>query len=539
VDLRVGLGTSATLAATVNPDFGQVEQDPAVLNLTVFETFFPEKRPFFLEDSRTFVPPYGIFQLFHSRRIGRAPRRIALADGDTEIDRPDDTTIIGAMKLTGKQSGWTYGALTAVTAAEQATVTAADQRRVERLVEPATSYSVARVQRDVRNGTSNVGLIATSVMRRNDLDAFAAGGDYTLRWDRNRVRWDGHWAATHAPIDGLQQSGFGGVSNFNVNRKHGGAFAHIDRFSRDFRVDDLGFFRARPNRTSVEFGADLRQPDPGKVFRNVGASVIVVNAWNAERDVLARFVGANFFSQYLNFWVFEAGMNREFEAIDDLDTRGGPPIVVPAKWNTFFFAGSDSRKSWRLFLNGDTTRDEEGGWNVRFGPGVNLKPSGQLQFSLSTNYTAGRDVAQWIENADVTGDGEDDHVYGQLRRNVLDVTFRSTYAIHRDLTLQMFLQPFVAVGDYSDIRRLARPRSFEFEPAALDDDPDFNRKSLRGNVVLRWEYVRGSTFFVAWNMSTSDTARPGRFDPLRDFGDAFRAAGTHAVMVKVSYWLSR
>ncbi len=105
------------------------------------------------------------------------------------------------------------------------------------------------------------------------------------------------------------------------------------------------------------------------------------------------------------------------------------------------------------------------------------------------------------------------------------------------MTLEVFLQPFVAVGDYTDIRRLARPSSFEFEPATIPFDPDFNRKSLRGNVVLRWEYLRGSTLFVVWNMSTFDAARPGVFSPLQDFGSAFRADGTHVFMVKMTYWL--
>ena len=123
-NMRVGLGSAATLSATVNPDFAQVEQDPAVLNLSVFETFFPEKRPFFLEDSRTFVPPYGMFQLFHSRRIGRAPGRLPLSDGDQLVERPDETTILGAAKVTGKSSAWTYGGLSAATGREYATVEA-------------------------------------------------------------------------------------------------------------------------------------------------------------------------------------------------------------------------------------------------------------------------------------------------------------------------------------------------------------------------------------------------------------------------------
>jgi len=103
--------------------------------------------------------------------------------------------------------------------------------------------------------------------------------------------------------------------------------------------------------------------------------------------------------------------------------------------------------------------------------------------------------------------------------------------------LQVFLQPFVAVGAYSDIRMLARPRSYEFTPAALSDNPDFSTKSLRSNTVLRWEYRPGSTLFVVWNRSGRDANRPGLFSPLRDLRSAFGADGSHVFMIKLNYWL--
>ena len=193
-DLRVGLGPSASLSATVNPDFGQVEADPSVLNLSVFETFFPEKRPFFLEDSQTFVLQFGQFPDFYSRRIGQRPDHFELADNETLVTKPDTTTIFGAVKLTGKTSRWNYGALTAVTsreygyvdvtsdAANAATLT----RRQRKLIEPRSIYSVARVSRNLLGDTSNVGLIATNVTRELDGDASLAGVDATLRRDRNR-----------------------------------------------------------------------------------------------------------------------------------------------------------------------------------------------------------------------------------------------------------------------------------------------------------------------------------------------------------------
>jgi hypothetical protein len=534
-DLRLGIGTSATLSATVNPDFGQVEQDPAVLNLSIFETFFPEKRPFFLEDSRTFVPPYGNFQLFHSRRIGRTPGRFAVPSNDTVVSRPAETTVLGAAKLTGKGSGWTYGAMSALTSREYARLGSGG----EALIEPMTSYNTVRLQRDVNKGSSNIGAIFTGVFREKDADAFTGGIDYNLRWDRNRVVWNGHWAATRAPESGNVATSGGGLTNFNFSRKHYGASAHYEHFGRDFRVNDIGFFRTRANRNDVNGSVYVEQPDPWKGFRRMQVGFYGAHDWNDDRLRLYRLLDVYGSLTLRNFWNINTESGREFQAFDDLDTRGGPPILVPGRQFVYVGIGSDNRKSWRINFNFNQRWDDVNGWSNGIGPSLSFQPSGRLQASISTNYNAGRDIAQWITNADVNGDGVIDHVYGTLRRDVVDVTMRSTLALNRDMTLQVFLQPFVASGDYTNIRRLARPMSFDFDPATLSSDPDFNSKSMRSNVVLRWEYVRGSTLYAVWNMSKSDASRPGIFSPLRDLGDTFGGAGPTVFMVKVSYWMSR
>lgn len=547
VDLRVGIGSSSTLSATINPDFAQVEQDPAVLNLTVFETFFPEKRPFFLEDSRTFAPPFALFQLFHSRRIGRTPDRFAVDAADRVVERPEETTILGAAKLTGKTGDWTYGAMSALTAREYArveseSVDALGNRivfREDRLIEPLASYNVGRVQRDIMNDSSNIGALATAVVRERHADAFTAGADYGIRWNRRLQDWNGSWVVTKAPGPGGVDTGFGGVTNYVFNRKHGGFNIHFDHFSPNFRVNDVGFHRNRVDRTELDAGVVLTQPDPWKIFRRVFFQMATGQGWNGDQFVFNRFVGTNGSLQFLNFWNVNLFVGRDFRALDDLDTRGGPPIVRPAATNAALLLNSDTRKSWRFSQEISGRSDAEGGWNLRLEPALNLQPSARLQASVSTSYTFGRDIAQWITNRDSNGDGVTDHVYGTLRRDVVDATMRATYAVHRDMTFQLFLQPFVAVGDYTALRRLARPRSFDFEPIMLPFDPDFNRKSLRGNVVLRWEYVRGSTLFFVWNLSTLDRSRPGVFTPFRDLGDAFGADGSHVFMVKASYWLSR
>jgi hypothetical protein len=545
-DVRYGLGPGATLSATLNHDFGQVEQDPAVLNLSIYETFFPEKRPFFLEDSRTFVPPYGLFQVFHSRRIGRTPDRFTIPTEDTVIEKPADTTIFGAAKLTGKSSGWTYGVLSAMTGREYAEIetaasgSAAGTRRESMLIEPSTSYNVARIQRDVR-GSSNIGAIVTGVVRERDADAFTGGFDYNLRWDRNRNSFNGHWVVTRAPgTDGTgTRNGFGGITNFNVNHKRYNAGLHADHFDTNFRITDIGFLRTRTNRNRADGYVEVGQPDPGKYLRQYWVGFNGGQSWSDQRLVFQRGFETYFAFQFLNFWRGHFGAGVDFDRMDDRDTRGGPPIVLPSGHYGFLHLESDSRKRWRWTMNVSGGPSRVGSYGANYETGISLQASDRLQTSVNTEYHLGRDDAQWIKNVDADGDGVTDYVYGTLNRDVVDIKLRGTYAFSRDLTLQAYVQPFVAVGDYSDIRKLARPSSYEFQAVTLDTDPDFNDKSLRSNLVLRWEFIKGSTLFVVWNLSQADHVRPGLFSPWRDLGSAFSGESTNVFMVKASYWMNR
>jgi hypothetical protein len=545
-DLRIGIGPSATLSATINPDFGQVEADPAVLNLSIFESFFPEKRAFFLEDSRIFVLPYNQIPDFYSRRIGQRPGRFALRSNETLVHQSDNTTIIGAAKLTGKSSGWTYGGLTALTSREYATVDVTTEApgggevvtREERLIEPMTAYSIGRVQRDILHGSSNVGAIATAVVRERDNNAFTGGGDYNIRWNANRYVWSGHWLGTHAPISDTVKNGFGGVTNFSYSGKYLGVNGHYDHIGSTFRNTDLGFLSTRTNKNEINGGLNLNQPDPRSIFRAQNYFVTATRRWNGDGLVFDKYMGIGTNLNLTNFWYVYLNYFYNFDRLDDLDTRGGPPIVRPKSDNINFGFSSDSRKRWSVFSDVSFGHDDGGGWNGFVGPGLRLQPSSRLQASIAANYNWGVDAAQWISNVDADGDGVEDNVYGRLRRNVVNITGRATYAFSRDMTLEAFLQPFVAVGSYSSIGKLARPSSFEFAPVSLADNPDFNRKSLRSTVVLRWEYVRGSTLFLVWNLSSSDTSRPGIFSPTRDLRGVFTAPGSNVVAIKINYWLT-
>ncbi len=545
IDLRYGLGSSATLSLTVNPDFGQVEQDPAVLNLSVFETQFSERRPFFLEDAQTFTLPYGQFPSFYSPRIGRRPGRFALEEGDALVSRPDRTTILGAAKVTGVGGDWTYGGLTTLTAREYAvvdhTTTGTDGEestsRMERLIEPRTSYNVGRLQRSILGGSSNMGLIGTAVIREKDLNAYTGGVDADIRWSRNRFRFSNFGVLTRAPIAGELKTGFAGVMRFNFANRNFQFGSNINHFSRHFKNTDLGFLTTRVNKTSVNAFINLIQPDPWRSFRRVLVGFGGSETWNGDGLRIQQGAGPYVNIQFLNFWSLNLGVFHNFEVFSDLRTRGGPPIIVPENTGWNVNVNSDSRRSWGLFLGSGVSSDAEGGWSSNVNAGLNLQPSARLQAALRVRYRPARDIAQWITNRDVNGNGETDHVFGELRRDVIDVSVRGTFAFTRDMTLEVYLQPFVSVGHYTDIKRLARPNSFDFESATIPFNPDFSRRSLRGNVVLRWEYFGGSTLYLVWQTTGADRSDPGVFEPWEDFANAFGGPQDNIFMLKTTYWL--
>jgi hypothetical protein len=333
-------------------------------------------------------------------------------------------------------------------------------------------------------------------------------------------------------------NGFGGLTNFRYSGKHLGIDGHYDYIGPTFRNADLGFLQTRVDKNEINGGLNLNQPDPRKVFRAQNYFVTATRRWNGGGLVFDKYIGAGTNLNFNNFWYLYFNYFYNFGRLDDLDSRGGPPIVRPKSDNINVGVGTDSRKRWNLFTNVAFGRDDGDGWYGFVAPNLRLQPSSRLQASIGASYNWAMDAAQWIENTDADGDGTEDNVYGRLRRNVVNITGRATYAFSRDMTLEAFLQPFVAVGDYSNIGKLARPSSFEFAPVALDDNPDFNRKSLRSTVVLRWEYLRGSTLFFVWNLSTSDESRPGTFSPARDLRSAFSAAGTNVLAIKINYWLT-
>ncbi|MEW6753896.1 MAG: DUF5916 domain-containing protein [Candidatus Latescibacterota bacterium] len=558
LDLRYALSSSISLNATVNPDFGQVEADPAVLNLSAFETFYSERRPFFLEGISLFEPsgPHiagigGPARLFHSRRIGGQPSRFALPDSSAQVSRPDNTTILGALKLSGKTRQRTaFGVLDAVTGSEYAQVDLwrtspatgqADTTRRRLRVESRTNWFVGRLQQDLLTNSA-VGAQLTAVNGDDFEPAYVGAADSHLKWGGNAWQLYSRLATSRAGQASDRRTGWEGVAYLS---KFSGAFGgqlYLDARSPHFDVNDLGYMD-RNDRIQAGLHLYHEQLHPYWFARRSGFNANVWQHWNFAHDRLSRGVNLNMWHELHSYWGFWTGVDRVFDSWDDLGTRGGPVMRSPGFYNWAVDVWSDDRGPVSGSLDGHV-RWGQGGDDLRAGMGVEieLRPVSQVELEIEPSYAYARRFAQWIDNVDDDGDEEADHfVFGELDSRVFEVGVRGTWALTPVLSVQLYLQPFVTTGDYGAVKELVRPRSYQFAPySGLEDDPDFRRRALRANVVLRWEYAPGSTLFAVWQQVRDrdfDQARNPRFAPLSDAFGAFGDSGDNVLLVKANRWL--
>jgi hypothetical protein len=533
-DLRYGVTSNTTLHATFNPDFGQVDADPAVLNLSVFETFFQERRPFFVEGQQVFRTP---IQLFYTRRIGRRPGYFFLPAGAQELDRPDFTTILAAAKFTGKtQKKTSFGLVNAVTTSEESRMmlngTSSDFR-----VEPFTNFLVGRLQQDFRQGNSQIGFIGTAVNRKGGHDAYTGGIDWNHKMYNNLYRISGQVAGTRTGRTARQQ-GYG--LNLQIAKDDGWLRGNmsLDALSPGFNANDLGFTR-RSNNILTSYGLDVIRVRPTGPFLQNNFWLYGSQNWNYDRLHLQNEIEFGMFHQFKNFWGLNPGVTYHFETLDDLDTRGGPPIVKPAGWDYYVWIGSDISKpvSGGVFTSWGS--NEGGSTNRYIGPSLTLRPSARIELRLNPGYSWNHNDAQYVTQR--SSGGQTEYVYGELDSKVLDLTTRADILFNRDISLQFYIQPFVAVGDYAAgrFKALAAPSSYTFTPVS-DPTPsrDFNSRSLRSNLVFRWEYRPGSTLFFVWSQSRSAFSNDPAFRPFRSIGNTFSDDGPNIFMVKFNYFFN-
>ena len=573
VDLKYALKPGLTLTATVNPDFGQVEADPAVVNLSAFETFFSERRPFFVEGS-------GIFQfnvdcsdgscsgLFYSRRIGRAPRGAPSLGGGEFADVPAQTTILGAAKLTGRAGGFSIGGLSAITADENAVVALGAARRRE-TVEPLTGYSVMRARREFRN-QSSIGFISTATNRNLDeftrfLPAQAYTGGVDVDWRVKKqyavqgfvasssVRGDAEAIAAlqesnvhsyqrpdsdRLELDPLRTSLNGAAAMVGFNKIAGERVrfsSNVSMKTPGFDVNDLGF-QQRADTRNMSNWLQWRNDRPSRYLRSFRFNLNQWAGWNFDGDLLNSGVNVNAHAVFTNQWSTGMGLNRFAQPFDDRATRGGPGAFRSAQRSMWAYFNSDGRKPASVNVFGFVGKEREGSVNWEVGPSLGWRPTSFVSASAGVFFGHNDQRSQWVEQSDGR------FVFGRIDQRTISLTARLNYTVTPTLSVQVYAQPFVSAGDYSEFKQLAdgRARDYERRYAAIDylGNPDFNYRSFRTTNVVRWEYRPGSTLFVVWQQGREDQIDRGTFDFRRDVSSVFGSPARNVFLVKWAYWLN-
>jgi hypothetical protein len=490
-------------------------------------------------------------RLFHSRRIGRRPGRFNAPDDTEIVDRPDGTTILGALNLSDKTSGGTsFSIINAVTDeefafAEQTTMDPntgeESTQRVDHKLEPVTNWIVGRVKQDVLE-QSHVGAFASAVNGKGFDPAYVGSVDGELNLRKNTIRVFSRvtGSQTHDD-DGIERRGHEAALLLSKNGGHFGGQVYADRRSRDFDTNDLGFMN-RNDRIQLGAWAWASIRNPYWFARNSRFNINFWEHWNLDDVILRKGWNFNNHHGLHNYWFFSFGVGRELRTFDDLRTRGGPVVLIPPSWSFFLSLSTDNRKVVSVgFFPNWGKRDNGNSFRQSYGGRIRYRPVPRFTLELRLTYRRNSQFAQWIENVDDDDDGVDDHfVFGELKRQDWDLRTRLTYSFTPDISLQFWMQQFVTTGDYGAIKKLARPNSFEFAPySALDENPDFSCRSLRSNLVFRWEYRPGSTLFVVWSQSRSESFDDddSEFEPVSGMFNAFGDEGDNIFLIKLSYWM--
>ncbi|MFD1094277.1 DUF5916 domain-containing protein [Salegentibacter chungangensis] len=563
LDAKIGVTNDLTVDLTINPDFGQVEADPGAVSLDGFEIFFEERRPFFVENKSVFDYSFADTQdnLFFSRRIGRTPQGSAYGPNTAYVDQPNNTTILGAAKFSGKtEDGWTIGVLESLTANEFADVIGEDGEEREELVEPLTNYFVGRLQKDFNDRNSYIGGMFTATHRNleNNLpmlhnEAYSGGLDFKHNWKERTYYLEGSAViskvkgseeaiadtqnsivhlfqrtdADHVEVDPERTSltGTGGRLEFgkgggdNWRYKLGGKW-----LSPELELNDIGFLR-QADEIKQYAGIIRLFNKPTDLYRRAHIVLEQSTSFDFEGNHNRTHYELQAFMNYKNNWWTEIGGAHKPRIFINSFLRGGPRWRYNEEDYFYAFVGSDQTK--KLFgkvgyIHSDATQD-----NFRFREyraGLNYQPLNSMSLSLDLSFAKNPNKTQYVAERSFEDNAR--YILGEIDQETLSATFRLNYNINPNLTIQYYGQPYIFKADYSNLNYVLDPVakdlndrvawfdeeqvSFENDTYLVDENrdnitdymiknPDFAFVQFRSNLVARWEYIPGSEIYLVWS----------------------------------------
>ena len=598
LDGKIGVTSNFTLDYTINPDFGQVEADPSELNLTSYEVFYAEKRPFFLEGNNILDYGSGNDLLFYSRRIGSAPGYYPEVGENGTVTMPEQSTILNALKLTGKnQSGLSVGVINSMTAREDALISYAGQENKE-AVEPFTNYFIARIKQDFNNGKTVLGGMGTNTYRNikdEHLEylphnSLVGGLNFQHNWLNRKYYIDAK--SFFSKVSGSQQA----IASLQLNPRH--LFQRKDAGHLSFDPDLTAMQgwggEVRGGKRSGKFrltgSLDWRSPgvelnDVGYLrqadYVNQGASMLywvnkpsgILNSYYIELqqnhnrsyggEKLGDELSGHVRWQFKNLWKVDLIAARKFYEVDTRQLRGGPSLRIDGSNRARLFVQTNSSKN--LFLGGgpqriwnddNITRTEQYSFHVQW------LISNRFSLISNTNVSLQTDNNQYVMQKVIGNDLE--YIVGTIERKTFSTTLRAEFFVTPELSFQYYGNPYSSAGKYDNYRMVADSKSTDLSqrftslPVKTVDgtrylfdqseqevlrnlttnNPDFNFQEFRSNFVARWEYKTGSTMYFVWTNSRSRYENSYEPSVLHSFKGMNKVNAQNAFMLKVSFWFS-
>lgn len=599
LDAKIGVSSNFTIDLTVNPDFGQVESDPSVMNLSAFETFYEEKRPFFLEGLTIFDYKFDDQSLFYSRRIGHAPSLSIDADDTTFVKSPDKTAILSAVKFSGTTSkGLSVGLIQSLTANQLAHLSDPAGNRSTRQVEPLTNYMVARVQKGYNAGNTVVGGMLTSANRFiNDpsleflsRDAFTGGLDLLHHWKDKEFYVDARMIGSYVngtteAIRALQESsaryyqrpgvhyldydttqtnlsGFGGKVKVGKGSKGFWRYSTgATWLSPGLELNDLGYLRSA-DEINQENVVSYLINQPVSVFHTYSISLEQFNTWNFNGTYLGSGGHLSFSSEFKNNWSFNTNLILHSEQVDTRILRGGPDMIVPNSIGTFGKVKTDqSKKVIAEFSYHYESRGNKSASSYQLSPGISVRPVQVLKLGITADYSDNRDNLQYVAARDYYT--EKKYILGRIEQKTLGLTFRVDLNLSPEFSVQYYGSPFVSRGSYSDFKVITTPDAksindrFNFlfsqktgnnyilqdftditSPLYSIVNPDFNFHEFRSNLVAKWEYRLGSFIYFVWSSERSGRTSSSQASFSDSYKELQNVFPNNIFLIKLNYWFT-